>query len=79
MTSENESDEIAAKEAVIIHAHNAMVWWASLKCDEGHLLMPVKFVVAMEDLDRDVERLRRIQREKPLRLPKKDHRRHTSL
>lgn len=29
--------------------------------DHGEMLLPIKFVIGMEELDRDVERLRRIQ------------------
>lgn len=58
----NKADEIAAKEAILIDAHNAMIEWGMLKCDQGRMRLPIKFVLAMEELDKGVDRLETIRR-----------------
>lgn len=57
------SDEQEAREGVLIHAFNAMLEWVNLKCDHGRLRLPIKFTMAMEDLDRSVDRLETLKRE----------------
>lgn len=51
------------KESIVSHAHNAAIAWGGIKCDHGRMKLPVKFVLAMEELDRDVDRLASLGRE----------------
>lgn len=62
MAKSKDQDEIEVKENILIQAHNAMIEWGMLKCEHGRMKLPIKFVLAMEELDRDVDRLAEIKR-----------------
>ena len=50
------------KESIQIHAHNATNEWGNLKCEHSRMKLPIRFVLAMEELDRDIHRMRDIER-----------------
>jgi hypothetical protein len=50
------------KDSIQIHAHNAMIEWGGLKCEHSRMKLPVRFVLAMEELDRDMDKLRALER-----------------
>lgn len=46
-----------AKDTILIHANNATIEWSMLKSEHGRMMLPITFVLAMERLDRSVEKL----------------------
>lgn len=57
-----EAEEIAAREVILIDAHNAMIEWGMLKCEHGRMKLPIKFILAMEELDRATDHLENLKR-----------------
>ena len=61
MNSEKAMQE--TKGSIVIHAHNATNEWGNLKCEHSRMKLPIRFVLAMEELDRDIDRMRDLERE----------------
>lgn len=58
-----ESEIREAKDDLANQAHNVATAWAHLRCDNSQMLLPLKFVEEMMELDRRVDRLSAIQRD----------------
>lgn len=51
-----------AKDDVANQAHNVLTQWMNLRCDNPQMLLPLKFVEEMAELDRRVDRVSAIER-----------------